>query len=469
MGQNNRQRRAAKQKDRVRARAAATARDQAAGRSRAGAESSDGVGPGLADVVRLRSRCAALLEEACVALAVGRRVDAAMAELVELGTTPESLAVVRDVVAGQLSGQVRAGWARGWQPRDLQEFLGRSQERPELELLGDAMAADLATYPRSSVDDRWFDQLTAYGATLWWPASSSFLAARAARVGSWPVVLELAVRVLAGLRRLGRLEACLPPPGTASSARSRPRPAQVDDKMLFRVRQMLAKAESTTFEAEAQAFTAAAQKLMARHSIDQAMLTAADPAQRSGGPTGRRVWLATPYVKEKVLLLGAVARANRVQTVWSSTDDMVTLLGYDVDLEAVDTLFTSLLLQATQAMHAEGKRVTRGGSSRTRSFRASFLAAYAVRIGERLAAAVDAETEAAATDYRTSSGAELVPVLSARTEEVEDYAAQVFPHVVHKPVTTGRDREGWAKGRQAADQAQLRWGESLSGRHVDDR
>ena len=107
-------------------------------------------------------------DRACVALAVGRRVDAAMAELVELGTTPESLAVVRDVVAGQLSGQVRAVWARGWQPRDLQEFLGRSQERPELELLGDVMAADLATYPRLSVDDRWFDQLTAYGATLWW-------------------------------------------------------------------------------------------------------------------------------------------------------------------------------------------------------------------------------------------------------------------------------------------------------------
>ena len=114
---------------------------------------------------------------------------------------------------------------------------------------------------------------------------------------------------------------------------------------------------------------------------------------------------------------------------------MVTLLGYAVDLEAVDTLFTSLLLQATQAMNAEGKRVTLGGSSRTRSFRASFLASYAIRIGERLLEATATETESAATDYRRSTGTELVPVLAARTAEVEDYAATLFPSLIEKPVS----------------------------------
>ena len=77
---------------------------------------------------------------------------------------------------------------------------------------------------------------------------------------------------MASLRWLGPLEAFLPLPGAASP--HVPRAAPVDDKLLLRVRQMLAKAESTTYEAEAEAFTAAAQQLMARPSIDEAMLSA---------------------------------------------------------------------------------------------------------------------------------------------------------------------------------------------------
>lgn len=455
MGQNNQQRRKAKQKDRARARhAAAGTRDP--GRPGPSAPS----GPGLADAVRLRTRLDELLSDGCGAVLAqrGERLGVVIGQIVELGGTPQSLATVRGVVAERLARQIRDVWRRGWQPLDLYAFLGRGHERLEIELLGDVLAGELATYPRSSVDDRWFDQLTTYEASVWWPPSSSYLAARTATVGSWPVLLEAAIRLLAAVRWLGPLEMFLPLPGTAP--REAPRVTPVDDKVLFRVRQMLAKAESTPYEAEADTFTAAAQKLMARHSIDQAMLTAADPARRVGAPGGRRVWLATPYVKEKVLLLDAVARANRVRTVWTTELDMVTLVGYEVDLEAVDTLFTSLLLQATQAMNAEGKRISIGGGSRTRSFRASFLASYAMRIGERLLEVAEAETESAATDYRRT-GAELVPVLSARTAEVEDYAAELFPGTVSKPISVGRDREGWAKGRQAAEQAKLGWGRPL--------
>lgn len=475
MGQNNQQRRKAKQKDRLRARQASAARSRPGsgdatdprrdwgGRSEEHApRRPESPEPGLADAVRLRERIDALVGEACSAAVAERRdgFQAAIAGIVVLGGTADALATVRGAVIEHLTSELRDVWRRGWQPLDLYEYLRRRHERLDLELLGDVIASDLATYPRSRVDDRWFGQLTTYGASVWWPSSSSYLVARTFSGGSWTVVLEAAVRVLAGLRWLAPLESFLPLPGAASPATTH-RVARVDDKVLFRVRQMLAQAESTTYEAEAETFTAAAQKLMARHSIDQAMLTAADPARRGGGPTGRRIWMATPYVKEKVLLLDAVARANRVRTVWSTADDLVTLMGYEVDLEAVDTLFTSLLLQATQAMNAEGRRVSAGGGSRTRSFRSSFLAAYAMQIGERLQEVTVAETESAATDYRRSTGAELVPVLSARAAEVEDYTARLFPGVVHKSVSVGRDREGWVKGRQAAEQAKLTWGEAI--------
>jgi hypothetical protein len=472
MGQRNQQRRKAKAKDRARARQTHADRARQDDRPRAagaGVGSPSGAGhgtatDGLAETVRVRTRAEELLRQAYGAVAAerGGSLDAVLGEIVQLGATPPAPAAVHQVVGEHLAGAVREAWRRGWQPLDLQAYLGGRQDRLAVELLGDVMASDLASYPSAGMDQRWFDQLTAYGASLWWPSSSSYLVARTAAAGSWALVLEASVRLIVALSWLVPLETLLPLPGTATAqAPETPRAEPVDDKVLFRVRQMLAQAESTNYEAEAETFTAAAQKLMARHSIDQAMLTAADPSRRTGGPSGRRIWIATPYVKEKILLLNAVARANRVKTVWITGLDLVTLVGYEVDMASVDTLFTSLLVQATQALNAEGKRLTIRGGSRTRSFRASFLASYATRIGERLSEVTAAETASAASDYRRSTGAELVPVLSARSAEVEDYAAELFPGVVTKSVSLARDREGWAKGRLAAERARLERGPAI--------
>ena len=61
---------------------------------------------------------------------------------------------------------------------------------------------------------------------------------------------------------------------------------EATDAVLARIRQLLAKAESTTFEAEALAFTAKAQELMTRHAIDAALVhdTAAGPPRRAHHP-----------------------------------------------------------------------------------------------------------------------------------------------------------------------------------------
>lgn len=67
------------------------------------------------------------------------------------------------------------------------------------------------------------------------------------------------------------------------------------------------------------------------------------------------------------------------------------------DLDAVELLFTSLLVQATTAMLAAGSRQDAHGRSRTRSFRQSFLAAYAQRIGERLASILRPAVHASAS------------------------------------------------------------------------
>ena len=55
---------------------------------------------------------------------------------------------------------------------------------------------------------------------------------------------------------------------------------------------------------------------MARHSIDYALLTV--ESGTAGEPVGRRIGVDNPYEAPKVLLLDAVASANRCRAIWSS-------------------------------------------------------------------------------------------------------------------------------------------------------
>jgi hypothetical protein len=226
-----------------------------------------------------------------------------------------------------------------------------------------------------------------------------------------------------------------------------------DPRQLDRVRALLAKAESTSFPEEAEAYTAKAQELMARHSIDYALLSVGTGARDE--PVGRRIGIENPYEAPKVLLLDAVAGANRCRSIWSSSFGFITVLGFAADIDAVELLFTSLLVQATAAMMQAGSRRDAHGRSTTRSFRQSFLTAYAQRIGERLTAATRQAIEQAGRDLAGRPGADrLLPVLASRDSAVGAMADELFPDLVGRQVAV-TNRDGWASGRAAADHAQL--------------
>jgi hypothetical protein len=261
---------------------------------------------------------------------------------------------------------------------------------------------------------------------------------------------------LPALRPLGALPGRAGPPGAESGANAG---RGVDERILARVRALLAKAESTTFDAEAETFTAGAQALMARHSIDRALLAASAPGTRQD--TGaRRVGIDNPYENAKAVLLESVARANRCRTVWSRSLGFSTLIGQRDDLEAVETLFTSLLVQATRAMTSAGSRTDAAGRSRTRAFRQSFLVAYGQRIGERLQQTAQEQTRDAAAG---AGGSRLLPVLAARDEQVQQAVEEMFPELVQHRMRPVTDREGWLSGTGAADRAVLQVGAALPG------
>jgi hypothetical protein len=219
--------------------------------------------------------------------------------------------------------------------------------------------------------------------------------------------------------------------------------------VLEKVRALLAKAESTTFEAEAEALTVKAQELMARHRIELALVERSAPGPKSQ-PMSRRIQIDDPYADPKALLLARIASANGCRAIWSKYEHRSTVFGFTDELDAVEELFTSLLVQATAALLRAGSVRDAYGRSRTKRFRRSFLVAFAVRIGERLSAVVDATVD----EVSATTGTDLVPILNQRHEVTEAAARAAFPHT-SRMSTSASDGEGWRAGTAFGNQADL--------------
>ena len=400
-----------------------------------------------------------LLAEAVVARTTnnGRRVDVLIDRLAYLPVSLHGQDDVSTALVQALSQQLRGLWRRGWQPIDVVCVIRRLQSPAHAELVAAAVALD-ANHDRDlAIHEQWGAQLEALGA--WWEQRNEPHGTWLDRIANASALsrhsaIEHAIDVLSRISSLHELATLIPPPGPGASAgleghRTRQH-EPLDAKILTRVRALLAKAESTDFADEADSFTQKAQELMTRHSIDVAMLHAI-----SGGAhqpvQGRRVHLDPPYVDAKASIAGAVGGANRCRVVLDGAYGLITVFGFDTDLDVFEVLFTSLLAQATIALVAASRAASiANDGARTKSFRQSFLLSYADRIGRRLREADTASTNLAEETFGTA----LVPVLAQRKQAVDDALRAAFPK------TTQRNRRisneaGWHAGRIAADQASL--------------
>ncbi|WP_371660633.1 DUF2786 domain-containing protein [Streptomyces sp. NBC_00280] len=337
---------------------------------------------------------------------------------------------------------VASAWRRGWQPADVERLVRRELDDVHVRLVAALITAQ-APNDRAR-GHRWTEQLTGLAATPAPPRTDRFTHAT--------TVLEL-YRLLLTLPTLESLDEQRTSPGE-NARREHP-----ESRMLPRIRALLAKAEATGFPEEAEALSAKAQELMARHSIDEALLAAGAPA--GDAPRARRLGVDAPYEEAKAVLLHAVADANRCRAVWNEALGFSTVVGFEPDLEAVEILYTSLLVQATAAMTKAEAAQRAKGRNRTKTFRQSFLAAYAHKMGTRLAAAAEAQTaDAAAT--RTAT-APLLPVLATRDLAVTAHLDQMFPTTTTTRLRGVTDEAGWTEGTAAADRAALHAHQRLPG------
>ena len=394
----------------------------------------------------------------------GRDVRAEVAELADREAGPDWCALVTERAQLALVEHVVSALSEGWEPRDVHAVLRRKVSLA-------AAGLSVAVLPQA-VRERGPDRARASR----WEAQLADLASDGRPLdvasASWEDDIAAAATAIGYLAHLSPLPDLFWPT-------RRPLPAGVDPGLLDRARALLAKAESTAFEEEADAFLAKAQELMTRHNLDRAVLE--EPGEGVDGIEARRCWLDDPYLKQKGYLLAVVAQANRCRTVSVEEYGFVTMFGHPDDISATEALFTSLLVHATKQMTSAGRlgrpakgfelenlfsqamsgpeateqlrdflaTMGRPNSSRP-SYRRSFLIAYANQIGARLREAALAATEAAVQ----STGGALLPVLANRERGVDEAVAKMFPET-SKVEFSVTDRAGWAAGRAAADLAEL--------------
>ncbi len=475
MGKANRQRRAAKakrrEKSRAQQRAAVNARPTyggAQGRRDTAWGDRGWDGPGSGDDRRPLFTRDEIARNIITLAGMGRyepiRSDDRTA--VEALTSLPDRVVNRQVELWFLD-QIQGIWDGGWQPAELRREAKRStSSAAAARLVACAIAADHLGRPGASLDPRWRDQVESLDLPVLREPGGWFARWMTDEGLERTDALERMLDAVTCCSRLTILKALLPLPGIDGGP---PRPVELagayestsaSDPVLERVRGLLAKAESTPFDAEAESFTAKAHELITRHAIDTAVLHAENDHDR---PVLIRVPIDPPYVDGKTVLLQAVATATRCRVVLHARVELATIAGFPDDVRATELLFTSLLVQAQAALAESARRSAPGDRVRRQGYRSAFYLAYADRIGDRLAEINDhvvADADAAASE---TGGASALPILRAREARVDDLIEDQFDKLESLPVRGGRDTAGWGHGRVAADQAQLDFGDLEGG------
>jgi pyruvate/2-oxoglutarate dehydrogenase complex dihydrolipoamide acyltransferase (E2) component len=198
------------------------------------------------------------------------------------------------------------------------------------------------------------------------------------------------------------------------------------DTMLEKIRKILAQAEGTDNEHEADAFLKKAQKLAHQHAIDLEKVRQSSTGQRTL-PERRIVHIGERGKQGNALLVSlvwAIGKANDVTVEAASNSTYAVLYGFPSDIEVVETIYTHLSLQMVQAATDYLKTgVYKNEFNQNtwkpidgRTARKSFYQAFVARIHKRLTEA-NQEAEQETADTGTSTAL----VLVKKRDEVEKF------------------------------------------------
>ena len=228
-----------------------------------------------------------------------------------------------------------------------------------------------------------------------------------------------------------------------------PTSTEAPERLLDRVRKLLAKAEAEGVTvAEAQALTAKAAELMAKYGIDRALLAATRP--ETDRPDNRIVEIYNPWARVQSHLFCGLAAALRCQCILlpARAGQRVHIFGYASDIERADVLYTSVLIQMWHGLIAAD---VPAGADSVRAWRRSWLLGFAAAVIAKVRAAEQRAEQAASAepDGDSSRGAALV--LADRSLVIRQNVAHAYPRTRKARVTyTGTGYgAGYAQGKRA--------------------
>lgn len=208
-----------------------------------------------------------------------------------------------------------------------------------------------------------------------------------------------------------------------------------DDKLPYaeKIAKLLRLAESTTNEAEAEAFTAKAQQLMTTWAIDDAMLALAEGRQEQDVVVSERIHYFGIFHTALFDIGNAVARANDCRTLITKGDKSntyLTVIGFQSDVKNVQLLDGSLQVQATMAMQRWFNRQDTYGLSKMDKFkmRRQFYMSFAQGLSTKLALAKKAGVNDAVTNEAARSSTDVDTarkstdlVIQSKTRRVDEW------------------------------------------------
>lgn len=226
-----------------------------------------------------------------------------------------------------------------------------------------------------------------------------------------------------------------------------------NEGMLSKIRALLAHAENEGNTEEArQSYMAKAMTLLAKYGIDRTMVDASKP--RTEAVEVLEVRFVAPYTYEKGRLLGAVGSAypaRIIQWVRRGNPVKAQVVGFASDLEQIEMLYTSLLLQMVSGLSKANAPSGFYSNTDLTVWRRSWQRGFASEVGTRLRAA-RAET-AKEYDRAHSDGPGTDLVLVDRKAAVESRYDEMFPDATNarkrKRQLNGGFHDGRAEGKRA--------------------
>jgi hypothetical protein len=231
-----------------------------------------------------------------------------------------------------------------------------------------------------------------------------------------------------------------------------------DDKIKERIRRMLALAEDErNSPGERKNALARATELIAKHQIDRALLNANQGREEV---TFQEWAYSGTYSREKSTLLGWLAKALGMKAVhWGSR--AVTykshIYGFPSDLEMLDMLYTSLLLQQTTGL---GKAKVPGYlyGAEVATWRRDWLRSFSNVVYHRVMAAHSRAANTYDAEHTGSGNPGAVMVLAGRTDLVTAAYEEAHPELAKKkagPARKMRHRDAAEQGQEAGRRADI--------------